>query len=169
MHAVSRARGELERPAAGDQCPWTDVQCERECAELEPDGANRRPRRPKGDQGSAGPSGPAGAPALQARAWIAGSPVGAQIDVNRSFDVVSVVRFQAGEYCVHLDPSIDPTKTIALVTPVISGAGATDVKLSADANPGGCSDATAQGDGVLVHLWDSTGTLTDGVFMLDVP
>jgi hypothetical protein len=117
-----------------------------------PQGPQGTPGAPgvPGAQGPQGPRGDAGPPGLRARAWIAGFPGGTQIDVNRSVNVVSVVKFQPGEYCVHLDSAIDPTKTIALVTPVTSGSG---VKLYADANAGGCADSstTPASVGVLVE------------------
>lgn len=56
--------------------------------------------------------------------------------ITRAQNVISAARFDTGLYCVEVDPSIDLSKTVAVVTTV---GGSSDQAASLAASPGGCS------------------------------
>ena len=125
----------------------------------------------KGDTGAAGTNGKDGSPGVNGKDKVDGSARAyAAVNGNHTLNagasknIASVENFGTGHYCVLLDPSIDPTKVVAIVTP-FGASGSSDTAVFADA--GGCSAGSDVGVFVLVQ--NLAGTDKDGAFYLAIP
>jgi hypothetical protein len=126
------------------------------------------PAGPAGGQGPAGPAGPRGATGATGpsgssiRAW--GQISGNEPLVQRGVGITGVYRYSTGQYCVFVDPSIDLSTAVALVSPWTFSPGS---GFSVTAQAGGCT-VSGLGTGVYVATWGYSGFI-DGRFTIAVP
>ena len=98
---------------------------------------------------------------MRAYGYIDGSTNPPTIDAARTSVGLTNVVYFSSVYCVFPDPSIDPSKLVALVTPAnISGA-------IVSAAPGQCSNGGKTG--VQVNYTDKNGTAIQGDFTIAIP
>ena len=114
---------------------------------------------PQGPTGATGPSGPTG-PTGGSRAWAVID--GASATIVRGSGILSVTRFQAGNYCILLN-GISAATVAAVVTPSV----ALPVHVYAAALPAGCS--TQSTSGVEVFLWNDALAAIDAPFNIAIP
>ena len=117
----------------------------------------------RGPAGQRGPAGPAGS----ARAYAAVNGNATLVDA-RSKNVLSVSNFGTGSYCVFLDPSIDVSTTVSLVS-LTGGAGSSDTAVYT--STGTCSQGSGADEvaGVYVKTTTLAGVDKAAPFYLMVP
>jgi hypothetical protein len=111
-----------------------------------------------GPTGPAGPTGPQGPPG-SARAWAlingGSSPT---VDATRSRNVTGV-GFGSADYCVFLDPSIDPNRVAAVASTFFSPA-------VAGVSAGGCAIGDQAGIEVIIRNLDGTPDTADSFYLV---